>query len=153
MRSGHPRKLWHGCRCLGLYTAECAAFYCICYNIGYTRVKCLWHDIVIGKLLIGYEGSDGICSGKFHFFRYLFCTAFQGTLENSRESNNIINLIRKITTACADDFGTGFFCKVRHNLRSRISHGKENGVMVHGSNHLFCYNARSRYADKNISAF
>ena len=56
-------------------------------------------------------------------------------------------------TTGTDNFCTGSFCQIRHDLRNRICHCKEDRILIHGSDHVLCYNIRSRDATKISAPF
>ena len=76
--------------------------------------------------------------------------SFQRPLEDARESNDIVDLIREIASSGSYDSCTGSLCNIRHDLRHRIGHGKEDGVLIHGSDHLRRNDIRCRNSYKDI---
>ena len=79
-------------------------------------------------------------------FDYMLFTA----LEDTRECNNIINLVREIRTSCTNNFCTSCLGNIRHNLWNRVSHCKYNCIFIHSLDHIGCNDVRSRNSDKYI---
>ena len=90
--------------------------------------------------------------GKLHLFRDLNGASLQRTLKDAGEGNHIVDLVREVGTSCPDYSCTGGFGGIGHDLRHRISHGEEDGIRLHGSYHIGCYDIGGRDAYENISA-
>ena len=79
-------------------------------NIGNTGIKSLRHNEILVQFFIRYQIGDGQSSGQFHILRNLRGVSLQSTTEDTRESNDIVDLIREVTAACTYDTGT---CRLR----------------------------------------
>ena len=124
--------------------------YGFAYNISNSWVKCFRKDINITYFIVWNKVCNSKCSSKLHIFSYLSCTAFKSTLEDTRECNNIINLVREIRTSCTNNFCTSCLGNIRHNLWNRVSHCKYNCIFIHSLDHIGCNDVRSRNSDKYI---
>ena len=72
-------------------------------------------DVVFGQFVIADQGGDGVRRSQFHVFVDAACPDGQGAAEDAREDHDVIDLIRCVRPASADDFGTGRFDAVRGN--------------------------------------
>jgi hypothetical protein len=52
--------------------------------------------------------------------------------ENSREHQGVVDLVLEITSSTSVDKGPILLCLIRENLRSWVSQGKDDGLIVHG---------------------
>ena len=77
------------------------------YQLGNLGVKCFRHNVVFVQFIIRNQTCNGIGSSKLHLFCNLCGTSFQGTLEDTGESDNVIDLIREVASAGSYDFCTG----------------------------------------------
>ena len=91
-----------------------------------------------------------MCGGNFHFVGYPCRTCIERPAEYPRESQYIINLIGEITPAGADNAGSCPFSVIRPDLRDRVCHRKNNGIRVHGPDHLLIHHPRGGNTNKNI---
>ena len=75
--------------------------------------------------------SNSVRRSEFHIFVDFTGTHGEGTAEDPWEDEDVIDLVRRIGAACADDTDTGFFCCFVIDFRHRVSHGKDDSVFIH----------------------
>ena len=94
------------------YTAcPCRLCNSFCYNSTHLFIQSTWDNIIYAQLFITYQGSNRICSGNLHFLIDIACVNIQGTTEDTRECQNIVDLISKITAPGSYHEGTGMLQK------------------------------------------
>ena len=96
------------------------------------------------------HGRNGIGRPLLHAFRDLSGTDSQRPFKDSGENQNVIDLIGKIASACADHSRPACLCFLRHDFRHRVCHGKNNAV-IHSGNHFLRYHIGPGNAHKSIS--
>ena len=84
---------------------------------------------------------------------YLPDVVVQGPSENSRKSQDIIDLVRIIRPSGGHDGGSAFFRFFRHDFRNRITHRENYRVLGHHRNVFGFQKVRSAYPDENVRSF
>ena len=74
----------------------------------------------------------------------------QSTTEDTRECQNVVDLVRVVGTTGTDNSSACFFCQSRVDFWSWVCTSKDDWVFCHGLNHLWGQNARSGNADKYV---
>ena len=102
--------------------------------------------MVFGQFVIADQGGDGVRRSQFHVFVDAAGPNGQGAAEDTREDHDVIDLIRCIRPASADDFGTGRFGRGVVRFRDGVGHGEDDGIFGHGLDDFLSKNMRCRYA-------
>lgn len=123
-------------------------------SVSYTRIKCCRKNVLVAQFAVINQSGNCVGSSQFHFFGDSGCTSFQSAAEDAWEDENIVDLVRgnrnvrflrllhqQLLPDPAGITGTGF------------GHCEENGIFIHGSNHLLGNDARSRHPYEDVSAF
>lgn len=75
---------------------------------------------------------------------------FLDASENTREHQRVIDLIFEITSSTPVDEGSILFGLIREDLRSRVSQGKDDGLIVHGFDPFSFQSSGSWNSNENI---
>ena len=111
------------------------------------------NDMVFGQFVITDQRGDGIGRSQFHVFVDAAGPDGQGAAENAREDHDVVDLVRCIRPAGADDFGTGCLSGSIVCFRNGVGHGEDDGIGSHGLDDFLSKDMRSRYAEEEVGAF
>ena len=100
------------------------------------------------------EGGDAFNAGDLHFVVDLCRAYVEGTAEDEREAEHVVDLVRVVRTACRDDrIGRGFAGEVRQDFWCRVCQCKDDRAGRHFLDHLGFQNTRTRQAEEEVRAF
>ena len=119
---------------------------------GNTRIKRRRDDVVGVALVVRNQRSDGMRSSDLHLLVDLGGANVQRTAEQAWEGQYVVDLVRVVRTAGADNGSASFFSQSRVDLRGWVSTGKDDWIFGHGLDHILGQDARSGYADKDVCA-
>ena len=91
-------------------------------------------------------------SSDLHLFVDLGGANVQRAAEQAWEGQYVVDLVRVVRTAGADNGSASFFSQSRVDLRGWVSAGKDDWIFGHGLDHILGQDARSGYADKDVCA-
>ena len=117
---------------------------------GNTRIKRRRDDVVGVALVVRNQRSDGVRSSDLHLFVDLGGANVQRAAEQAWEGQYVVDLVRVVRTAGADNGSASFFSQSRVDLRGWVSAGKDDWIFGHGLDHILGQNAWSGYADKDV---
>ena len=96
---------------------SCSLSYCFCHSFCDSLIEGIRDDVVSGDLVIRDQICDGVGSSHFHLVIDIRCAYIQSSAENTRESQNIVDLVREIAAAGTNNSCASLFCQIRHDLR------------------------------------
>ena len=99
---------------------------------------------------MGDEIRQGVGGGHIHLIVDFGGPDIKGPPEDAGEGQDVIDLVGIVGPAGGDHFGPACFGFIREDLRRGIGTGEDNGVPVHGPDHLGGEGAGSRDADEHI---
>ena len=82
---------------------SCSLSYCFCHSFCDSLIEGIRDDVVSGDLVIRDQICDGVGSSHFHLVVDIRCAYIQSSAENTRESQNIVDLVREIAAAGANN--------------------------------------------------
>ncbi len=123
---------------------------CRGYGIPDARVKGLGKNIVGTELVLGHKGGEGVRRGELHRVVDVRGTHVQRPAENAGEAEHVVDLVRVIRTAGADNGGAARLRLVRENLGHGVGAGKDDGIPIHAADHFRGQHAGGRDPDKDI---
>ena len=74
--------------------------------------------------------------GHLHIIVDVTGSAVQRAPEDPWEGQDVVDLVGEIGAACSHDFHACGHGLVVHDLRRRVRHGKNDGILGHGLYHL-----------------
>ena len=83
----------------------------------------------------------------------ILCPHIQRAAENAGETENIVDLIGIIASSGTGEFSSGGDRHIGENFRSGVRHGKDDGIAVHGSDHIGGNAVGSGKSEENICTF
>ena len=127
-------------------------FDCLSDSLDDGLVEGVRDDVVFAELVIAHDGGDRSGGGDLHLFADVVCPGVKRTAEDAREDEHIVDLVREVAAAGGHDARAALLRFFRHDLRDRVGHGEDDGVIVHGSDHLCADDARGADADEHITS-
>ena len=92
----------------------------LCNGIGYRTDDLLIerhrHDILRVQLLIGNAGRDRLSRCQLHLLVDVACANIECAAENARERKHVVDLVRVVRTAGADNGSAALLCVLRPDL-------------------------------------
>lgn len=88
--------------------------------------------------------------GHVHFVVDLRGSHVEGSTENAREGQDVVDLVRVIRPAGGDHFCAASFGILGENLRGGVGAGEDDGVPIHGLDHFRGEGAGGGDADEHI---
>jgi len=108
------------------------------------------HGHFVAHLFLG-QGGNGFDTGQLHFFRNALGPHIQGAPENKGEAKDVINLVGVVGTARGgNSVGTDFLDQFRHDFRSRVGQGEDQGILGHGLDHFLLQHTGGGQAKEHI---
>ena len=102
---------------------------CFCHCLGnclcHTFVKRIRDNVICVQLFFVDKTGDGIRCCHLHFIVDVLCSHIQRTAEDTRECQNIVDLVGEIASSCSHNGCSCCLCQVRHDLRYRVCHWEE----------------------------
>ncbi len=98
------------------------------------------------RYVVGERAGDR----ELHFFGNLLFSGFEDALENSREGEDVVQLVGEIATTGGHDGGTSGFGFFRHDFRGGVRHGEDDGVLGHGADVVTGEEVRLGKSDENV---
>ena len=98
------------------------------------------------------QRRDGLRRGDLHLEVDVLRAHIERAAEDAREREEVVDLVREVRAPRADDARARLFRERRHDLRRRVRHGHDDGVLIHRAHHLLRHAARDRHADEDIRA-
>ena len=97
--------------------------------------------------------SNGVYRGQFHLFVDGSSADVQRAAEDEREAQNVVNLVRVVGTAGANDgVRTHLFRQRRQDFRFRVGEGQDHWRTRHLLNHFLRQHFRTRATEENVCA-
>ena len=124
----------------------------LCNNLRNAFVERVGDDVFFIEFIFRNEGCKRGGCRNLHLVVNTGCAAVESSPENPRERENVVDLVREVGTACTHNARTGHLGFVRHNFRDGVSHRENDGILLHGANHILSNNAGSGNADKHIGS-
>ncbi len=98
------------------------------------------------------EFCDRIDGGDFHLIVDRGGTNVECTTENIRETQNVIDLVRIVRTACCNNRVIAHFCNIfRCDFWIGIGHGKDDRIWRHRAHHFLGQGPLGGNAEKDVS--
>ena len=113
-------------------------------------VKSLGDDVVRAQLLGTDEVRQSLGGGHLHLLVDVPGPGVEGAAENARKCQDIVDLVGEITAARGHHRRAAGLGVLGEDLRGGVSAGEDDGVPVHGPDHLRGDSARGGDADEHI---
>ena len=107
-------------------------------------------NVLSAEVLVVNKRSNRVGSRNLHLLVDVAGSAVERAAENTGEGENVIDLVRKVASACADNSRTCFFREVGHNFGSGVSHSKENRILSHRLDHILAYAACGGDSEEHV---
>ena len=88
--------------------------------------------------------------GQFHLFVDVLRTRVQRAAEDAGEAQNVVDLVRVVAAARADDCGAGGDRHVGEDFRNRIGHREDDRILRHRLDHVARHAVRSGEAQEDV---
>ena len=132
---------------------DCNASYISSYSWSNAVVEGGRNDVFCVQFFVRYQTCDCMSSSQFHFFVDLSCVNIQSATEDTRECQNIVDLVWIVGTTGTHDCYASFFSQFRFDFWIWVSHSEYDWVWFHGFNHFWGQNISNRAAQEQVSVF
>src|SRR5215210_2553232 len=106
-------------------------------------------DVVLRKFFLGNHTGYRVGGGELHLFVDLMRPHVEGTPEDSREAQDVVNLVRVIAAPRGDDPSVPVGL-LGHDLRLRVGHREDDRVLRHRVEVIYCEHARHREPQEQV---
>ena len=122
------------------------------HSLSHAGVEGTGDDVLFAAVIVGDEVGDGVGGGQLHLVVDVAGADAQCALEEAREAEDVVDLIREVAAAGGHDADAAGLGLVGHDLGGGVGHGKDNGVLVHGPAQLGGQDTGLGHADEDVCA-
>ena len=115
-------------------------------------VKSLRDNVLLVEFLIGDEIGQSLGGSQFHLLVDVAGADVKGAAEHAGEGQDVVDLVGIVATAGGDDPGAARLGVIGEDLGGGVSAGEDDGILVHGLDHLGGDGAGSGHADEHVGA-